>query len=118
MTKKIWNYWRKLKDSFLPSYVTFKAGEEYVLVSLKYYQNTDDADLLEAIDRLTAQMPYLRDYKEHEYLLYAKDKKALAKMCNYYAIGLAEVYEVYHPILNGWVTGNYNTATNLMLKLS
>ena len=115
--KVIWNYWKKLRDSFLPCYVTFRAGEEYVLVSLKTYMPTDSADLQEAIDRLTAQMPYNRDYKEHEYLLYAKDKRALAKMCNDYCVGLAEVYEFYHPILKGWLTQNYNTATTLMLKL-
>jgi hypothetical protein len=104
-------------DKHVPKTVMLKAGDERVLLSVYTYMQLPKPELVEAVQRIQAQMPFYPDGNTHEYLVYEADKKALADMCNDYCILLSDAYQYYPGWAKEQATDNYKRCTELFIQL-
>lgn len=110
-------FFKNIAERYIPELVSFKGGEELYLIAIYRYEVFPSDELSEAIERLKAQMPIRHDLGVHEYLLYERDKKELAYMCNRYCMNIGNSFDMLGDFLRFFALSNYKTSTNLYCKL-
>ncbi len=114
--KRIIRFFRNIISDNTLRVLRFKREEVAIFLLLFHYEHTPSEDLCEAMMILHANNEYWNGVKEHEFLFFGREIKALAKLCNDYSQNIAEQYGTGPEVFNSILTENYRLATDLYLK--